>query len=412
LLNWLSRASTVKDIKNPHLPFRIEKFKENWENFYQEDLYKKSFANYKEFLEFCRNAQELLHDVHLPVAKGIRLKFKGDEDAGVPGVITGAKQGENQEEKAPVTEDVAKAALNDVKYQNGNVLIRYSEYNGTKDFNVSFNKENAEKKEHLEGFTDVYSKYKDVFEEWVKNNKDNKDLQEPINIMKIALGYNNEEKKEETQEKSKEEVRQKITEIEKKVNDDLNSLKDINELEKLTAQFIELSKDVDNNYSAIYELNKTNLDTQKQEKLNTQFKDANHDIFNKMLYINLSKKMNEVQSAVYNKVMFYLLLESEENGEQDSYDKLISVLTKDISLENIDKIKEVYNAFAKEMIEWYNSLNDEQKAAIEKFKNDPLALYLARKTLKKPKEENQDEKPKEEKNEEHQEKSGENNQES
>ena len=219
--------------------------------------------------------------------------------------------------------------------------------------------------------------------------------------MKIALGYNNEEKKEETQEENKEEVRQKITEIEKQINNDLNSLKDINELEKLTAQFIELSKDVNDNYTAIVDLNNKNLDDEKRAKLNEPFHGANKDIFNKMLYINLSKKMNEVQSAVYNKVMFYFLLESEENVEQDSYDKLISVLTKDISLENIGKVKEEYNAFAKDMIEWYNSLNDEQKAAIEKFKDDPLALYLAKKTLKK------DEKPKEEP----QEKSGENNQE-
>lgn len=101
LSNWLDRASTVKDIKNPHLPFRIEKFKTEWEKFYTADLYKKSFANYKEFLEFCIKAQELVHDVHLPVAKGIRLKFKGDEDAGVPGVITGANQGEKQEEQNP-----------------------------------------------------------------------------------------------------------------------------------------------------------------------------------------------------------------------------------------------------------------------------------------------------------------------
>ena len=101
LSNWLDRASTVKDIKNPHLPFRIEQFKKNWEKFYTADLYKKSFANYKEFLEFCIKAQELVHDVHLPVAKGIRLKFKGDEDAGVPGVVTGANQGENKEEQNP-----------------------------------------------------------------------------------------------------------------------------------------------------------------------------------------------------------------------------------------------------------------------------------------------------------------------
>ena len=115
LSNWLSRASTVKDIKNPHLPFRIEKFKENWEQFYTEELYKKSFANYKEFLEFCRKAQELLHDVHLPVAKGIRLKFKGDEDAGVPGVITGAKKEETKEEQNPEEDKEYQEILNSVE---------------------------------------------------------------------------------------------------------------------------------------------------------------------------------------------------------------------------------------------------------------------------------------------------------
>lgn len=126
LINWLDRASTVKDIKNPHLPFRIEQFKTKWEKFYKEDLYKKSFANYKEFLEFCRKAQELLHDVHLPVAKGIRLKFKGDEDAGVPGVITGAKQEtEKQEEnngvdKEQINKDYKEisAALDELKNVN------------------------------------------------------------------------------------------------------------------------------------------------------------------------------------------------------------------------------------------------------------------------------------------------------
>ena len=113
LINWLSRASTVKDIKNPHLPFRIEKFKEKWEQFYKEELYKKSFANYKEFLEFCRKAQELLHDVHLPVAKGIRLKFKGDEDAGVPGVITGAqKETEEQNPEEQENNGIDKEQIN------------------------------------------------------------------------------------------------------------------------------------------------------------------------------------------------------------------------------------------------------------------------------------------------------------
>lgn len=115
LLNWLDRASTVKDIKNIHLPFRIEQFKKKWDKFYNEDLYKKSFANYKEFLEFCIKAQELVHDVHLPVAKGIRLKFKGDEDAGVPGVITGAKKEETKEEQNPEEDKEYQKILNSVE---------------------------------------------------------------------------------------------------------------------------------------------------------------------------------------------------------------------------------------------------------------------------------------------------------
>ena len=115
LINWLDRASTVKDIKNPHLPFRIEQFKKKWDKFYNEDLYKKSFANYKEFLEFCIKAQELVHDVHLPVAKGIRLKFKGDEDAGVPGVITGAQKEETKEEQNPEEDKEYQKILNSVE---------------------------------------------------------------------------------------------------------------------------------------------------------------------------------------------------------------------------------------------------------------------------------------------------------
>ena len=292
LENFLKWVDRIKEVKMKKLEIQRNGFKKdklkNLDKIYNEKVIKNDFNSYQEFLTYIQTVRNFVEQCDLPVAYNLKFTFDGDEDAGVPGVITGAKKEETKEEQK--------------------------------------------------------------------------------------------------EEKSKEEIKQEISEIEQKINKDLNSLKDINGLEKLTSQFIELSKEVNNNYTAIVDLNNKNLDDEKRAKLNEPFHGANKDIFNKMLYINLSKKMNEVQSPVYNKVMFYFLLESEENVVQDSYDKLISVLTKDISLENIDKIKEQYNAFAKDMIEWYKSLNDEQKAAIEKFKDDPLALYLARKTLKKTKE--------------------------
>lgn len=389
-LKWIDKIKEGKIDK--------EKLK-NLLKVYNDKIIKTQFGSYKEFFDYINNAKVAYKECGFPTVKEITIKFNGDEDGGVPGIVTGAKKGENQEEeKPPVTEEVAKAALNDVKYSDGNVYIKYSEYNGTKDFNVSFNKENAEKKEHLEGFTDVYSKYKDVFEEWVNNNKDNKDLQEPINIMKIALGYNNEEKKEETQEKSKEEVNQEINEIEQKINKELDALKSFNELKDVADNFQKAATDIDTGYKQVKELN-NRLDNTKKDELKNMFNDDIKNIFGKLMYINVSKKMNKLESFSYNKMMLLLLLEN--NGEHDTYDDLLNILSNEnMDLDTVNKFKEKYKQFAEEMFNWYNELKNNNKdvaAALEKVSSDPLALYLARKTLKK------DEEP--------QEKSGENNQE-
>lgn len=304
LSNWLDRATTVKDIKNPHLPFDIKQFKKNWEQFYKEELFKKSFANYKEFLEFCRKAQELLHDVHLPVAKGIKLKFKGDEDAGVPGVITGAKKEETKEEQKP--------------------------------------------------------------EE--KQNDENE--------------YDS---------------------IVNQINKELKELKSFNELKDVANNFQKAANDIDTGYKQVKELNNKLPDTQKIE-LKNMFKDDITNVFGKLMYINVSKKMNGItESFSYNKMMILLLLEN--NGENDNYDDLLNILSNEnMDSDTVKAFKEKYEQFAKEMFNWYNELKNNNKdvaAALEKVSSDPLALYLARKTIKK---------PKEEKKEEPQEKSGENNQ--
>ena len=393
-LKWIDKIKEGKIDK--------EKLK-NLLKVYNDKIIKIQFGSYKEFFDYINNAKIAYKECSFPTVKEITIKFNGDEDGGVPGIVTGAKKGENQEEeKPPVTEEVAKEALNNVKYNDGNVYIKYSEYNGTKDFNVHFNKENAEKKEHLEGFTDVYSKYKDVFEKWANENKDNKDLQEPINIMKIALGYNNEEKKEETQEKSKEEVNQEITEIEQKINKELNALKSFNELKDVADNFQKAAADIDTGYKQVKELNNKLPDKQKNE-LKNMFKDDITNIFGKLMYINVSKKMNMLESFSYNKMMLLLLLENE--GEHDNYDDLLNILSKEnMDLDTVNQFKDKYKTFADEMFKWYEELKNNNKdvaAALEKVSSDPLALYLARKTLKK---------PKEEKKEEPQEKSGENNQ--
>lgn len=87
LLKWKDKIKSVSTVSK----FNKDNLK-NILNVYNEKVIVNGFASYAEFAEYIPTAHGLvkLHDI--PVAKEIVIKFDGDEDAGVPGVITGAKK--------------------------------------------------------------------------------------------------------------------------------------------------------------------------------------------------------------------------------------------------------------------------------------------------------------------------------
>ena len=87
LLKWKDKIKSVSTVSK----FNKDNLK-NILNVYNEKVIVNGFASYAEFAEYVPTAQGLvkLHDI--PVAKEIVIKFDGDEDAGIPGVITGAKK--------------------------------------------------------------------------------------------------------------------------------------------------------------------------------------------------------------------------------------------------------------------------------------------------------------------------------
>ena len=94
LLKWKDKIKSVSTVSK----FNKDNLK-NILNVYNEKVIVNGFASYAEFAEYVPTAQGLvqLHDI--PVAKEIVIKFDGDEDAGIPGVITGAKKENNKEEQ-------------------------------------------------------------------------------------------------------------------------------------------------------------------------------------------------------------------------------------------------------------------------------------------------------------------------
>ena len=96
LLKWKDKIKSVSTVSK----FNKDNLK-NILNVYNEKVIVNGFASYAEFAEYVPTAQGLvkLHDI--PVAKEIVIKFDGDEDAGIPGIITGAKKENNQEEQNP-----------------------------------------------------------------------------------------------------------------------------------------------------------------------------------------------------------------------------------------------------------------------------------------------------------------------
>ena len=94
LLKWKDKIKSVSTVSK----FNKDNLK-NILNVYNEKVIVNGFASYAEFAEYVPTAQGLvkLHDI--PVAKEIVIKFDGDEDAGIPGIITGAKKEDKEYQK-------------------------------------------------------------------------------------------------------------------------------------------------------------------------------------------------------------------------------------------------------------------------------------------------------------------------
>ena len=100
LLKWKDKIKSVSTVSK----FNKDNLK-NILNVYNEKVIVNSFASYTEFAEYVPTAQGLvkLHDI--PVAKEIVIKFDGDEDAGIPGIITGAKKETEEQEEQEENKD-------------------------------------------------------------------------------------------------------------------------------------------------------------------------------------------------------------------------------------------------------------------------------------------------------------------
>ena len=110
LLKWKDKIKSVSTVSK----FNKDNLK-NILNVYNEKVIVNSFASYEEFAKYVPEAQGLvkLHDI--PVAKEIVIKFDGDEDAGVPGIITGTKKEETKEEQTPEEDKEYQKILNSVE---------------------------------------------------------------------------------------------------------------------------------------------------------------------------------------------------------------------------------------------------------------------------------------------------------
>ena len=108
LLKWKDKIKSVSAVSK----FNKDNLK-NILNVYNEKVIVNSFASYEEFAKYVPEAQGLvkLHDI--PVAKEIVIKFDGDEDAGIPGIITGAKK--ETEEQNPEEDKEYQKILNSVE---------------------------------------------------------------------------------------------------------------------------------------------------------------------------------------------------------------------------------------------------------------------------------------------------------
>lgn len=87
LLKWKDKIKSVSTVSK----FNKDNLK-NILNVYNEKVIVNHFASYAEFAKYVPTAQGLVKQHDIPVAKEIVIKFDGDEDAGIPGIVTGAKK--------------------------------------------------------------------------------------------------------------------------------------------------------------------------------------------------------------------------------------------------------------------------------------------------------------------------------
>ena len=117
--NFLKWVDRIKDVKMQKMDIQRNGFKKdklkNLDKIYNEAIIKNKFNSYQEFLTYIQTVKKYVEQCDLPVAYNLKFTFEGDEDAGVPGVITGAKKEETKEEQNPEEDKEYQKILNSVE---------------------------------------------------------------------------------------------------------------------------------------------------------------------------------------------------------------------------------------------------------------------------------------------------------
>lgn len=142
LLKWKDKIKSVSTVSK----FNKDNLK-NILNVYNEKVIVNHFDSYAAFAEYVPIAQGLVKQHDIPVAKEIVIKFDGDEDAGIPGIVTGAKKEDNQEEekKEETQEELPKEIEQKEEQQYSKImdeLSTLSKVNDTENLVQNFDKTN------------------------------------------------------------------------------------------------------------------------------------------------------------------------------------------------------------------------------------------------------------------------------
>ena len=115
-LKWVDRIKNVemKKMELQRNGFKKDKLK-NLDKIYNEAVIKTKFNSYQEFLTYIQTVKKSVEQCDLPVAYNLKFTFEGDEDAGVPGVVTGAKKEDKKEEQNPEEDKEYQKILNSVE---------------------------------------------------------------------------------------------------------------------------------------------------------------------------------------------------------------------------------------------------------------------------------------------------------